>query len=282
MSQLKYLIILLPFFISCEESTPDYNFPYNIHHPDEIRKLPKVLREISGLSIINSNQIACVQDEAGIIYIYDWQNDKISKKVDFQVFDDFEGVEIVNGNGYALTSKGDLYEIPNLNTQPNLYPIKMPAPPNFEGLGYDKNSNQLLIVPKEQIMKGKMLIFKYDIDKRNFDPEPFIQVSTHQLKAYFEQNQIPYKLKKKFPFSPSGIAVHPMTNNIYVLADSGKTLAILSPKGKIQHIIKLDKRLYPKPEGIAFFKNGDLLIASEGNFGRLVRINYSASSPKTE
>jgi uncharacterized protein YjiK len=231
---------------------------------------------------MSANQIACVQDEAGIIYIYDWENDKISKKIDFQVFDDFEGVEIVNGNGYALTSKGDLYEIPKLNSQPNLYPIKMPSPPNFEGLGYDEKSHQLFIVPKEQLIKGKMLIFKYDINNRNFDPEPFIQVSTAQLKAFFERHQIPYKLKKKFPFSPSGIAVHPFTNNIYVLADAGKTLAILSPKGKIQHIIKLDKTLYPKPEGIAFFKNGDLLIASEGKAGRLVRVNYSAVVPTVE
>jgi len=273
MNKILYLAIALLLF-SCTENTPHFQMPYRLYASDDIRNLPKALQEVSGLSYIHENQIACVQDEAGIIYIYDWEKDKITKKVDFQVFDDFEGVEIVNGNGYALTSKGDLYEIPNLNEQPILHKVKMPKPPNFEGLGYNEASKQLLLVPKEELTKGKMLIFQYDIEKQLLNPKPWIEISNSQLRIYFESHQIKYKIKKKFPFSPSGIATHPITKNIYIVADVGKTLAILSPTGKILHVEKLNKKLFPKPEGITFFPNGDMVISSEGDIGKLVRLRY--------
>ena len=85
-----------------------------------------------------------------------------------------------------------------------------------------------------------------------------------------------YKLPKKdFPFAPSGIAIHPISKNIYIIASKGKTLCVFSPKGDILHLQNLDAEIYTQPEGIMFFENGDMMIASEGEeFGRLVRVNY--------
>ena len=63
-------------FSSCEAETTSamdsIPFFYKINRPDTVQELPAELMEISGLSPFQKDKIACIQDEAGIIYIYDW------------------------------------------------------------------------------------------------------------------------------------------------------------------------------------------------------------------
>ena len=44
---------------------------FDLNHPDELIKLPVKLKEISGITFLSKNKIACVQDEKGTIFIYD-------------------------------------------------------------------------------------------------------------------------------------------------------------------------------------------------------------------
>ena len=46
-------------------------FGYNLSEFNEKYVLEKELREISGLSYYGKNQLACIQDEKGEVYIYD-------------------------------------------------------------------------------------------------------------------------------------------------------------------------------------------------------------------
>ena len=54
-----------------------YYQEYNLSSPTKTYTLPATLNEISGITILNNNEIACVQDELGIIYIYDLKEGKI-------------------------------------------------------------------------------------------------------------------------------------------------------------------------------------------------------------
>ncbi len=45
-----------------------YKIRYDINSPDKVFKLPPILNEISGLTEIDNNHIACTQDELGIIF----------------------------------------------------------------------------------------------------------------------------------------------------------------------------------------------------------------------
>jgi uncharacterized protein YjiK len=65
-------------------------------------------------------------------------------------------------------------------------------------------------------------------------------------------------------FAPSGIAIHPITSEIFVISSQGKKLLILSPEGKKNALIELNPKNFVQPEGICFTPNGDLFISSEG------------------
>ena len=63
----------IAFLSSCSEENVTYTFPYNTNNISDRRFLPEELHEISGLSLLTgtTHDLACVQDEAGIIYIFD-------------------------------------------------------------------------------------------------------------------------------------------------------------------------------------------------------------------
>ena len=80
--------------------------------------------------------------------------------------------------------------------------------------------------------------------------------------------------ESKFTFSPSGIAIHPMTGEMFVLSTAGRLLVVLSPEGEIVRIERMKKSLQPQPEGICFDSDGSLFIASEGDGGTALISKY--------
>jgi uncharacterized protein YjiK len=265
--------ILLLILVSCKNEKSDNTFSYNMQDLSDMRFLPEELREVSGLSMVpnTTHDLACVQDEAGVIYIFDLQKNKIKKRVNFQTHDDFEAIEMVGNDAYLLTSVGDLYYIRELKEQPVITKIRIDAGQELEGMGYDESNNRLLIVPKTQSDKSKVKVYAYDLKDKKFQNHPIIHLSTEAVRRFCMRNNIKLDIsKKKFPFKPSAIAVHPITKNIYILASVGKVLCVLSPKGAIIDIQQLDDILYPQPEGITFLADGHLVIASEGKAGILV------------
>ena len=60
-----------------------FTLPYQLNSPSETFKLPKKLQEISGVSFINDQELACIQDEKAIIYVFDLEEKSITRKIDF-------------------------------------------------------------------------------------------------------------------------------------------------------------------------------------------------------
>ena len=82
---------------------------YDLHKPSQRWKLPKELEEISGLSFFAKNQLACIQDEDGIFYVYDLKKQSIVRKDQFGKKGDYEAVEVVEDTAYVLESNGDIF-----------------------------------------------------------------------------------------------------------------------------------------------------------------------------
>ena len=74
-------------------------------------KLPKELKEISANVFVDDIRMACVQDNDGIIYIYNLQTEKFDDQIQFAGKGDFEGLALVRNTFYVLRSDGHLYEV---------------------------------------------------------------------------------------------------------------------------------------------------------------------------
>lgn len=275
--------ILLLNCSSTEERVEKYDLRYDFEKPESTHKLPSILNEISGQTIIDDSTIACIQDENGIIFIYDTKTNSIRQQITFAGDGDYEGICKVNEDLFILRSDGVLYQVSQFSsTTPATteFITGIPAD-NSEGLCYDSLGNRLLIACKSRIgdtKKDKDLraVYAFDLTAKRLSSEPAYQFSVFKLLEFAEvyEIEIPSKTKKKgavpdFKFKMSALAVHPITHDLYILSATDHALMVYGYEHRdqrsdyIRHLEMLDEKTFNKAEGISFYKNGDVLITNE-------------------
>ncbi len=265
---------------------------YRLGQPTEIIQLPDTLREVSGLTQMDSSSIACIQDENGLIFIYDLRVREITKTYAFGLDGDYEGIARIGDTLFVLRSDGNLFRISAFGTEAFRTEELMTGIPahNNEGLCYDPVGKQLLIASKSKAGKGsqfkdKRLIFGFNTVTNRLDDEPFMTIDLDDLRQYAISQGIRLpekKNRKKVTAKPvvklktSAICFHPVTGNLYLLSAAEHLLCIFRPDGSLLEMTMLDPVLFNKPEGITFLPNGEMLITNEGQEGKptLVRFRY--------
>ncbi len=258
-----------------EELVPQqYQLAYNFDNPAEKYFLGEDLEEISGLSWFDGNRLACVQDESGRVFIYDPEEDKVTRRIKFGRSGDYEGVEWVGDSLYVVKSDGTLLSFVASGDEPAVTVTELPltGDVDIEGLGYDPKSKHLLLAVKslrdstDKAVKDK-LVYAFDPVSRQLLSGPFMTIRQEDLEAFVTAHGKPKSSKKKdakIIYKPSGVAVHPLTQEVYMVASDGKKLLILSRQGEIRAAVALSPRMLKQPEGICFSPEGDLYISSEG------------------
>ncbi|WP_299101875.1 SdiA-regulated domain-containing protein [uncultured Winogradskyella sp.] len=228
-------------------------------------KLPKSLNEISGIVWLSSNMFACVEDESGTVFIYNTKEQTITKEIKFAGKGDYEAIAINDNDAYILRSDGLIYEVKNYDSE-NLETSKIATSfkqyNNMESLTLDRGNDQLLITPKDYDFGKKHIksIYKIPLSSKKMDANPIINID---LKANILED---FKKKKiRETLSPSDIAVHPKTKDIYVIDGRNPKLLILNSEGEIKDVFELDKHKFAQPEGITFSTDGRLFISNEAN-----------------
>ncbi len=296
---LKYTthIFHILFAASLLACSPKYNSQnnlpgYDISSPNSIFYLPETLREVSGITVIDTSTVACIQDEQGIIFIYDLFRKQINKQYSFAIDGDYEGITKVNNTIFVLRSDGTLFEIENYSSpdfKMHSYATGIPAN-NNEGLCYDQDNDRLLIACKGKIGKGKefkdkRVIYAFSLQSKKLSKDPVFDFDLKIIKQFALENNIklPQRAKKggKYTesiirFRTSAICIHPIEKKLFLLSASEHLLFVFDMNGKIEHIQQLKANLFNKAEGITFLNNGDMLITNEGQDKKptLLRFNY--------
>jgi hypothetical protein len=294
MPNFKFIIPVAFTLFGCSPSftNSEKTIGYKLSAPDARFILPDILREISGLTSIDSTSFACIQDENGILFIYDAIKNKIKTQYNFNTDGDYEEIARIGKTLYILQSDGTLFEISDYESKDfkiTSFSSGIPAK-NNEGLCYDLANNRLLIASKGRIdnrteHKDKRVIYGFDLKTKTLSEEPAFDFDLHAIKQFAISHNIslPTKTKKDgektesiLKFRTSAICIHPFTKKLYLLSASDHLLFIFSMNGNIEHIEQLNPKLFNKAEGITFFENGDMLITNEGQDKKptLLRFNY--------
>jgi len=261
----------------------NYTLGYNLSKPDAVLILPAILHEISGITHLESDLFACIQDENGIVFFYDLKKNKIERQLHFNINGDYEGIAIAGSKIYVLRSDGALFEIAghesgNLNF--DVFYTNIPSR-NNEGLCFDPDGNRLLIAPKGKTLKGpadkdKREIYAFDLKTRTLSQDPVFIFDLQAIRNFAKANKLnlPLKEKKKgkqpeprIDFMTSAIGINPVSKKLFILSSSDYLLFISDMDGNIEHIETLNPAVFNNAEGIAFYSNGDMVITNEGGSG---------------
>ena len=246
-----------------------------------IRKwdMPVELNEISGISWISENKIACVQDEEGIIYVYNLSTSLVEHQTNFSKAGDYEGIVVVDSIAYVLESSGEIFEVANfMNTDFTVksYKTIFTGKNNMESLGLDRKNNRLLLIsknkdPESNDYKG---IYAFDLATKTISKNLVSKISIND--PIFKVKDVDDDADKTPSFSPSDIDINPSNGDIYVLQSKTPQVLIMDSLSKPKIIHNFQGETFPQPEGITFSPEGTLYISNEGKKGtaNIVEIEF--------
>lgn len=264
-----------------QQPASGYHFPYDLQNPSlTINLVNESLQEISGISPTDKKNIyLAIADERGEVFFIDAERGGIIvNQVLFKDKGDFEGVEMADGKLWAVKSDGKLFEIDHWSGKDN---IQVTEHANFlkkendvEGLGYDPAKKALLLICKGNPDSAYLRhTYAFDLKQKQLSDQPVYSIDPMEVNRL-----VPYSESEKQDFfSPSGIAVHPISKDVYVISSALKRLVVLDGKtGKIVYAQRIDKKSLPQPEGIAFDADGTLYISSEGKKGEGLMLQFKS------
>ena len=248
--------------------------PYNLDQPDAAFALPRDLREISGLTAIDSTHLAAVQDERGHIYILEKETARVVAEGRIRGRGDYEGIEMTDSLAWILRSDGVLYSTgsrisPDMESE--RYDLDLHGSCDAEGLAFDTNGNRLLILCKEDPghgLRGYRAIYAFDLATERRIESPVYLIDREGIDSPRQR------------FKPSALAIHPLSGYLYVISSVNKVLLLIDPtdSGQIIEALTLPEHLFPQPEGLAFFPDGTLFIANEGVNGPATLLRFDEQS----
>ena len=287
----------LPPTIEMQANSPSdstFEKAYNMETPTHTFSLSMGLVEISGLSYYPpKEQLLAINDERGWLFFLNPTTGEVEDKITFGNNGDYEALEWTGSEVSIIKSNGDIYFFDiGKKELDEVQKTKLNSSNDIEGMAYRQSKNELLIackgnpnLEKSDKYKKTKNIYRYDLDKGKIKKKPFISVADSLLENFVKEmakgKDWSKKQKKKFKnrakdFSPSGIAIHPISKDYYLLSSQGKTLIIFDDDKNLKSITFLDAKIHRQPEGICFATNGDLFISNEGKGlgAKLMRYDY--------
>jgi uncharacterized protein YjiK len=237
-------------------------------------RLPDKLGEVSGLALTRDERLFAVADEAAIVYEIDYVNGGLIKAFAIgnpTVRGDFEGIAVLDGMVWLMTSKGRLYSFREGGDGERVAYERVNTglgdECEFEGLAAESRTGKLLLVCKDSKKKKKGLrIFEWLAADDNDQKATEIDLDEDAMADSIDKKQV----------HPSGIAINPVTGNLVVIAARQHAVFELSRAGQLLDVIlNLDANRHGQPEGVAVTQDGRLLIADEAGNGAARLAVYS-------
>ncbi len=248
----------------------DYFFPFNFDRLDRVTRLSNELDEISGLCPgFNSDELFAIQDEDGILFLVSPITGQVLQTISYGDNLDYEGVARAGNQIFVLEADGDLHYFNYLDTITEVSSQKIETRFSYrndtEGICYDSLTNTLLIAPKEQQLNAteenskRRGIYTFDLETMKMLAQPSYYIDELEI------GQIVFGGNREYVIKPSGVAVDPITHDIFVLSSIGKILVVIDRDSEVKHVELLEAGTFRQPEGITFSPQGDLYISSEEN-----------------
>jgi uncharacterized protein YjiK len=238
-------------------------------------KLPGRLQEISGLATSPDGRLFGHDDERAVVYEIDPFSGEITKAFGVGMLGlpgDFEGIAIAGERFFLLTSSGTLLEFREGNHGSTVryrqYSLRLEDYCEMEGLAFDPGAQALLMPCKNPRFRDwrdylVVLVVPLATMTPELRPRVFLPLKELDKKGLGDD------------FHPSAIEFHPETGSMILVAAREEALAEIGPGGEVLAVEEVKKKAHPQPEGIAFLKDGTLVLADEGRGGRGTLTRYS-------
>jgi uncharacterized protein YjiK len=279
-ARLALLIALSPPSATCQQEpvqSRGLRERFDFATPAARFDLPGRLDEISGLGVTPDGRLFGHDDERATLYEIDPATGEVGKRFslgDPPLRGDFEGLAIVDERFFLVTSAGQLYEFREADDRAEApYRVTdtgLGAGCEMEGLDHDPVDDVLLVPCKGSMPeRGMIVVHRLRLDPA-LPPLPPIEIARSQLADHGVRRG----------FEPSSVLVDPGGSLILVSAVV-EALVEVDRRGVVLSALPLSRDRHPQPEGLAFTRDGALLLADERNDGSARLTVYAQSRPSS-
>jgi len=236
-------------------------------------RLPKQLRELSGLVATDATSVALHTDNDALVWTFDYSSAKLDPRlrVSAPIPGDFEGIAVVNEHLLLADSHGSISRFeqpPKASTEARtLYHPMFKEHCVFEGLALDPQSATLLLPCKYPRFEaaGKaaanddlIYIFKLKLD----------EAQTPHVESGFEIMEIDVTKILQAHYLPRlrPSAIEVVADRLLILAGKERVLLETSLAGELITWRRLHWPRHRQAEGLAIGADGALIIADEGRW----------------
>lgn len=231
----------------------------------QTRRLPPILREISGLAVTADGRLLGHDDEIGVIYELDPYRGAILKSFRFGnelVRGDFEGIAIAGDELYVTTSDGTIYATAEgangARMRYRVQETRLGRRCEIEGLAFEPRGRVLLLPCKrvrDEALEDSVVIFRWSLDEQRLAEPSKITLPLSRVLARMRAGR----------FRPSAIELLPETGTYFVLSARDAAIIEISRAGDLLAVRELSEDQHPQAEGLTFTRDRMLVIADEGN-----------------
>ncbi|HEV7782180.1 MAG TPA: SdiA-regulated domain-containing protein [Chitinophagaceae bacterium] len=246
------------------KSPPHYNFGKSwTDKLDETKLL-----EISGIAYDTKNNVfLAIQDESNYLFFLDRENKTVKEALLFGDVADYEDVALYNGTPYILRSDGTIFKFVKDSATGKTFSLevgesRVGGEKDFESMYTDTARNALVVICKNCKIddENSVSAFAFYPDSIGYDDKALYTIDAKKIRELSP--------KSSGKFQPSAAAIHPKTNDLYIVSSASNQLAVTDLDGKVKSVYRLSPKLFPQPEGITFRSDGDMYISNEGLKGK--------------
>jgi len=238
-------------------------------------RLPRRLREISGLAVTPDGRVMAHDDELAVIYEIDVATGDTVKRFGLGapiLRGDFEGLAITDaGDFYLTTSTGLVYRFAEGDDRASvpfeMFDVGLSHVAEIEGLAYHSGQQTLVFACKTNYvadMRHALALQAWSPRAPANPAAPWLTVPAASIAGAVGAQS----------FHPSGIEIDPQSGRLVVLASRENALAEIDASGALLAARRLG-HAHPQPEGVTILADGALLITDEGGHGHACMTRYA-------
>lgn len=169
-----------------------------------------------------------------------------------------------NDSVFVLRSDGTIFSFNYISFQGKVTMEMIPFNClNLEGLYFDQVSKKFLAACKDQdITSDSRMRTIYSFKPGQTQPEVHLKIDQEEIRTMLRRN-FPGLGDENTALNPSALAIHPGNGYTFILSAENNLLAVFNRQNLVE-LIPLPSNIYFKPEGLAFFPDGRLILSSEG------------------
>jgi hypothetical protein len=247
---------------------------FDLVHPESVTNLPMGVNAFTDFVIMDSTHLICLDDQIGGVLVYDMVSNKSQGYLPTGIDSKITEVTKIDSTIILVDDRMDLhfllppYDSTSITTESLREKSWISS-----GMCLHEQTKRLFFVAKSDIENEVQnhLIYTFNLNQRKLSERPLFEIKPEDIELFAISNNITLPSNRLdengdtvdvFSFKPDVIAVHPKTNEIYVLSTIDRSLAVYNQFGQVVNFTTLNEELFSQPKAMTFFPNGDLLLTN--------------------